>query len=137
MYSCNKFAVTYHLYTRKLTAAEKDKVLLTHEYQKIDKDEFLKLLPLVNNERRDRRTGRLLVDNKWVEIFLYRLGGVQSTVDVFSFKTSPTTNDLVLTPFPPGPLEYAIIIESMRFPDGQFSGRTAEGEFALLVPRLT
>lgn len=128
-----EISLTYTLYTRRLTADEQAAVAETHEYRRLTKEEFLHLLPMVTAPRQN---GRLVVNSKWVEIFLYRLGRVATVVDV-AHNEHTADRQIKLAGFPPGPQDHALIIEKMSFPDGQFTGHRAEGEFAVLVPRLT
>lgn len=124
--------LTYVLYARRLTGDELGTAAKTHIYRKLTSDEFLRLLPLVNE--RDEH-GRIIVDNAFAHRFLYRLGSTVTTVDVYR-NTYDSNRVRNLRPWPLSAQEHALIIENMEFPDGQFSGQHAKGQFGLLIPKM-
>lgn len=123
----------YVLYSRGLTKEESIALARTHEYKHLTAKEFLSLLSLV--KRRDLY-GHTIVDNAFTERFLFRLGGVVTTVDTYRNEYDEEHNRK-LSPWPLPALEHALVIEHMEFPDGQITGYQAKGEFGLLSPKLT
>lgn len=124
--------MTYVLYARALTRKELQELSHTHDYTRLTTEQFLRLMPLVGE--RDQQD-LIMVDNAFTHRFLYRLAGIVTTVDAYR-STYNANHERNLDPWPLPAQDYALVIEHMEFPDGQFSGHHARGEFGLLVPKL-